>query len=106
MASISITEGKGWVGAAWVLRSIARRLRQYGHFPSLARGFEAVDAGVQYLDLTELDESERAEVRRIAPLIVTDVKRAGPNILSDPKFYPCFVAAFEEFEQVVADAYK
>jgi hypothetical protein len=106
MASISIAEGKGWVGAAWVLRSIARRLREYGHFPSLDRGFEAVDEGVQYLDVTELPESERAELRRIVPLIVRDIKSAGPNILSDPKFYPCFVAAVEELEQVVADAYK
>jgi hypothetical protein len=105
MASISITEDEGWVGAAWVLRSIARRLRQYGDFPSLDRDFEAVDAGVQYLDLSELAESERAELRRIVPLIVSDIKRAGPNILSDPKFYPCFVAAFEEFEQVAADAF-
>jgi hypothetical protein len=63
-----------------------------------------VDAGVQYLDLTEMDESERAELRRIVPLIVRDIKNAGPNILGDPAFYPCFVAALEEFEQVVADA--
>jgi hypothetical protein len=101
MASINITDEKGWVGAAWVLRSIVRRLQEYGHFPSLSRGFAAVNAGVQYLDLSELNESERAELRRVVPLIVSEIKKGGPDILTDPKFYPGFVAAVEELEQLV-----
>ncbi len=104
MASINISEDEGWVGAAWVLRAIVSRLQQYGEFPSLDQDFAAVDAGVQYLDLSELNESERAELRRVAPLIVSEVKNAGPNIITDPAFYPGFVAALEEFEQLVASS--
>lgn len=100
MASISFSEAKGWVGAAWVLRGIARRMQESGDFPSLKRDFEAVEAGVQYLDLRELGDAERAELRRVAPLILQQVRDAGPEALSDPAFYPSFLAAFEEFEQL------
>ncbi|MFY9627841.1 MAG: hypothetical protein WAK03_06765 [Methylocystis sp.] len=104
MASINISEDEGWVGAAWVLRSIANGLQQYGNFPSLDQDFAAVEGGVQYLDLSELNESERAELRRVAPLILSEVKKAGPSMLTDPKFYPGFVTALEEFEQLVTAA--
>jgi hypothetical protein len=103
MASINISEDKGWVGAAWVLRGIARRLQQYGDFPSLDQDFAAVNAGVQYLDLSELNESERAELRRVVPRIVNEIKKAGPSALTNPEFYSGFVAAFEEFERLVAN---
>jgi hypothetical protein len=101
MASINISEDKAWVGAAWMLRGIVRRLQQYGDFPSLGQDFAAVNAGVQYLDLSELNESERAELRRVVPLIISEIKKAGPNVLTDPKFYPGFLAAVEELEQLV-----
>ena len=72
-----------------------------GTFQSLGQDFAAVNAGVQYLDLSELNESERAELRRVVPLIVSEVKKAGPNVLTDPKFYPAFLAAVEELERLV-----
>jgi len=103
MASINMANDKAWVGAAWVLRSIAERLQRYGHFPSLAQGFAAVAAGVQYLDITDLSGAEQAELRRVVPLIVGDVKKGGPALLDGPEFYAGFLAAYEELEQLVGE---
>ena len=99
MASISMSKVDGWVGPAWVLRAIASGMQKFGSFPSLRESFEAVEEGVQYLDLTELPEEEAKELRRVAPLIVMDAKKAGPQSLSDPKFYPGYIDALVEFEQ-------
>ena len=101
MASIALPENEAWVGPAWVLRSIARRLQTCGNFPSLAKQFEAIDEGWQHLGLRKLDAAERAELRRVAPLMLEEVRKAGPSILPEQEFYPVFVAAFEEFERLV-----
>ena len=85
MASINISEEKGWIGAASILEVYLRQLQHYGDFPSLGQDFAAVNAGVQYLDLSELNESERAELRKIVPLIVSEIKKSGTKCPNRPK---------------------
>jgi hypothetical protein len=106
MGAIAITEQHGWVGAAWVLRAIARSLERHGDFPSLADQFTAVEEGWQFLDLSELTELEKLELYRVMPSIVEEVRKAGPAMLTNAEFYPGFLAAYEELEQLVRAAFS
>ena len=59
-----------------------------------------MDEGWQFLGLSELYLAGRAELRRVAPLLLEDVRKAGPSILPEQQFYPVFLSAFEEFERL------
>jgi hypothetical protein len=102
MAVISIKDGVVWGAAADVLRSVAKRLHESGCFPRLRKDFAAVEAGWQHLDLSDLDKTERDNLRRLVSQMISDVKKAGPDALADPEFFPAFLARLEELDQLVS----
>jgi hypothetical protein len=69
----------------------------------LRERFADVENGYTDLDLSDLDESEREEVRKAVSSLVKDVKAAGPAMLDEPEFFPGFLARLEELEQMISD---
>lgn len=103
MAAIRVHDNKAWVGAAWILDHIARRLSECGKFPQLNEQFSAIEAGWQYLDVSQLDARERDELRSEVSKMVLDEKRRGPASMADPKFYGVYIGSLEELENLVRD---
>jgi len=100
MAVIRVRDGVVWGGAASILAFIAERMQESGSFSRLNKDFDAIKAGWQHLDLSDLNEREREELRGVIASLVADAKKVGTNSGSEPHSAG-FLARLEELQQLV-----
>jgi hypothetical protein len=102
MAVIVLRNDVDWFAAGWILRYVAEKLQVGLKIPRLDEKIATAERGFQYLDLSDLDESEQDSLRRTVSSIVSGVRNAGPSSIADPAFYDGLLERLEELERLVA----
>jgi hypothetical protein len=103
MAVIEISPGVVWGASRRVFFYVVARLQENTSITRLNQRFADVEEGYTDLDISDLDESEREQIRKVVSSLVKDVKDAGPTMLDEPEFFPGFLARLEELEQMISN---
>jgi hypothetical protein len=102
MAAIRLREENVWGSSASLLAFVSKRLKESGRFPGLKEQFDAVEAGWQYLNLSNLSNNEREDLKMVISSLLNEVKAAGPDAFGGPTHFPGFLSRLEELEALVA----
>lgn len=102
MAVMGLRNGAIWGSSASLLAFVAEKLKESGYFSRFERNFDAIEAGWQHLDFSELNEDEQSKFRAVVRSIVSEVKSAPADSSGEPAYSTGFITTLEELERLVA----
>ena len=88
MAVMALQNGAIWGSSASLLEFVAGKLKESGYFSRFEKNFDAIEAGWQHLDFSDLNEDEQSKFRMVVRSVINEVKSAPADCLENPGIPP------------------
>jgi hypothetical protein len=102
MAVMALQNGAIWGSSASLLEFVAGKLKESGYFSRFEKNFDAIEAGWQHLDFSDLNEDEQSKFRMVVRSVINEVKSAPADYSGKPRYSAGFIATLEELGRLVA----
>ena len=103
MAVMALQNGAIWGSSASLLEFVAEKLEESGYFSRFEKNFDAIEAGWQHLDFSDLNEDEQNKFPYGCSFCnKRSKKRASGLILEKSRYSAGFIATLEELGRLVA----